>query len=150
MVLALGCLAAGVGPTAGVDTPENPAIEQDRKQYEGTWLVVSLQVNGVQASLADLEKITVVNRADGTWVVKFDGKEVGRGTSRIDPTQYPKAIDLTATEEGGKVTKFLGIYALAGDSRKVCFAPPGQDRPADFSSPPGSGHILVVLQRERK
>ena len=41
----------------------------------------------------------------------------------------------------------VGIYELGEKSRKLCFALPGKDRPTEFSSAPGSEHILVTFER---
>lgn len=73
-----------------------------------------------------------------------------QGTSQIDPTKTPKTVDLTITEGDGKGDVLLGIYEFEEEGRKVCFAQPGKERPAEFSSPPGSGRILARLKRVKK
>jgi hypothetical protein len=70
VVLVIGGLVAAAGLVALADTPDNQAIRQNRKKYEGTWRVVALEVNGVQAPETDARKITVTNGADGTWAVQ--------------------------------------------------------------------------------
>jgi len=129
------------------DDAKQEAIERDRRKIEGTWRVVSLKVNGNPAKEEDARKLTVVNGADGTWSVRSEGKEVSRGTSTFDPTQSPKTIDFTPSEGDAAGKEFLGIYELGEDSRRLCFAPPSEERPTEFSSPPGSGHILVMFER---
>jgi hypothetical protein len=42
-----------------------------------------------------------------------------------------------------------GIYALDENGYKVCFAPTGKPRPADFRSEPASGQSLQVWQRQK-
>ena len=150
MVLVIGWQVGAGGPVAAADTPENQAIKQDRKKYEGTWRVVALEVNGAKASEADARKMTVTNGADGAWAVTADGKEVWKGTSTIDPMNQPKTIDFVPTEGANAGQTYLGIYQIEGDARKLCFAPPGKDRPTEFASKPGSGHILVAFEREKK
>jgi uncharacterized protein (TIGR03067 family) len=59
-------------------------------------------------------------------------------------------VDLTETEGDAKGKTFRGIYEFGGDTRKVCLAPEGKDRPKEFSSKAGSGHILAVLKRVKK
>jgi uncharacterized protein (TIGR03067 family) len=59
-------------------------------------------------------------------------------------------MDATATNEPDKGQISLGIYEIAGDDYKVCFAPPGKDRPKEFSSKPGSGYILQVWKRAKE
>ena len=107
-------------------------------------------MNGVRASEADARKFTVTNGADGAWAVLADGKEVMKGTSTINPMNRPKTVDFVPTEGAGAGQTNLGIYEIEGDAQKVCFAPPGKDRPTEFASKPGSWHTLVALERERK
>jgi uncharacterized protein (TIGR03067 family) len=150
LVVVIGWLVATGGLVATADTPENQAVKQDRKKYEGTWRVTALDVNGVIMSESDARKFTVTNNADGAWAVKADGKEVWKGNSKIDPMNQPKTIDFVPTEGAHVGQTSLGIYEIEGDARKLCFAPPGKDRPAEFASKPGSGYILVAFEREKK
>ena len=131
------------------DDAKDEAIKKDRKQIEGTWRVVALEVNGNKVSDEDAKKITVVNGPDGTWSLHSEGKEISKGTNSFDPTKKPKTIDFTPTEGEGKGNLYLGIYELGENARKLCFVPPGQDRPREFSSMPGSDHILVTFERVR-
>jgi uncharacterized protein (TIGR03067 family) len=133
---------------AGGDAKDE-AIKKDRKQIEGTWRVVALEVNGNKANDEDAKKITVVNGPDGTWSLLSEGKEISKGTNSFDPTQKPKTIDFTPTEGEGKDSRYLGIYELGENARKLCFAPPGKDRPTEFTSTPGSEHILVMFERAK-
>lgn len=140
-----------VPPTkeAGQAKPREEAIKQDRKRIAGTWRVVALEVNGNKAMEEDARKLTVVNGSDGTWTLFSEGKEISKGTSTFDPTKKPKAIDFTPTKGEGKGKQYLGIYELGERTRKLCFAPPGKDRPAEFSSTPGSEYVLVTFEREK-
>jgi uncharacterized protein (TIGR03067 family) len=86
------------------DEAQDEAIKKDCKRYEGTWQVVALEVDGNKANEADGKKITVVNEADGKWAIQVDGKVIARGTSTINPTKKPMAVDLTVTEGDSQVT----------------------------------------------
>ena len=147
--LGLALLFALTTPLAAGDAGDE-AIKKERKRYEGTWQVVSLEVNGNKSAEEDAKKITVVNEADGKWAIEVEGKVVARGTSEIDPTKKPKTVDLTATEGDNKGKTSLGIYEFGEDSRKVCLAPAGKARPAEFSSTAANGHVLAVLKRMKK
>jgi uncharacterized protein (TIGR03067 family) len=134
---------------ARADDAKDEAIKKDRKLIEGTWRIVALEINGNKSSDEDAKKLTVVNGPDGTWTILSEGKEVAQGTNSFDPTRQPKTIGFTITEGGGKGNVHLGIYELGEKSRKLCFAPPGKDRPTEFTSTPGSEHILVTFEREK-
>lgn len=144
-----GVLLTATGAIASADEANDEAIKKDHKLIEGTWRIVALEINGEKSDEEDAMKLTVVNGSDGTWSVRSEGNEISKGTSTIDPTKKPKTIDLTPTEGGGKGKAHLGIYELGEKTRKLCFAPPGKDRPTKFSSTPGSEHILVTFEREK-
>lgn len=147
-LLAGACLAAAAANVLAADVKDE-AIQRDRRQIEGTWQVAALEINGNQAAAEDVKKFTVVNGADGTWTLFSEGNQISKGTSVFDPTQQPKAINFTPTEGDATGSEFLGIYELAADTRKLCFAPVGQARPAEFKSAPGSEHILVTFERQK-
>jgi uncharacterized protein (TIGR03067 family) len=142
-------LFTAIATIATADDAKEEAIKKERKQIEGTWRIVTLEVNGNKAMEEDAKKLTVVNGADGTWSLLSEDKEISKGTSTIDPMKKPKTIDFTATEGEGKGKQYLGIYELSEKTRKMCFAPPEKERPTEFSSMPGSGHILVTFEREK-
>ena len=144
-LLVVGTLVAAV---ASADDAKDKAIEKDRQRIEGTWQLTALKINGNQSKEEDIQELRVFNGADGTWIVRSEGKEISKGTSTFDPTTKPKAIDFTSTGGGGKGEKFLGIYKLGKNTRKLCFAPSGEDRPTEFSSTPENQHILVTFKRE--
>ena len=135
---------------AAAGDAKDEAIKKDRKKYEGTWRVVSLEVDGNKSAEDDAKKITVINEADGKWAIEVEGKVIARGTSEIDPAKKPRAVDLKVTEGDGKGQTALGIYEFGDDTRTVCLAQAGKDRPSEFSSKAGSGHILAVLMRVKK
>jgi len=68
-------------------------------------------------------------------------------SNAFDPTKSPKTIDFTIKEGDGKGNLHLGIYELGENTRNLCFAPPGKERPTEFTSKPGSQHILVAFER---
>jgi uncharacterized protein (TIGR03067 family) len=146
-ILGLGLILTAAPALASAADSKEEAVKKDRMKYVGSWQVVSLEIDGNKADEQDAKKIKVVNGADGTWFVEVDGQVIERGSSEIDPTKEPKAIDATITEgdDQGKTT--LGIYEIGDDERKVCYAKPGMDRPTEFSSPAGNGWVLLILKR---
>jgi len=128
---------------------QDAAIKKDRKQIDGTWRVVALEVDGNKVAEDVAKKLTVVNGSDGTWSLRSGDEEANKGTSTSDPTKKPQTIDFTITEGNGKGDQCLGIYELGEKTRKLCFPTTGKERPTEFSSAPGSGHILVTFEREK-
>jgi uncharacterized protein (TIGR03067 family) len=110
---------------------------------------VTLEVDGTKSMEEDVKKLTVVNGSDGTWSLRSEDKEISKGTSTFDAMKKPKTIDFMPTEGEGKGNQYLGIYELGEKTRKMCFAPPGKERPTEFSLMPGSEHILVTFEREK-
>lgn len=148
-LLVVGVLLPAMATIATADDAKDKAIKKDRKRIEGVWRIVALEINGNKAKEEDARKLTVVNGSDGAWSVRSEDKEISKGISTFDPTQKPKAIDFTPTEGGGKGNQHLGIYEIGKNTRRLCFAPPGKDRPTEFSSAPGSEHVLVTFEREK-
>jgi uncharacterized protein (TIGR03067 family) len=140
----VGVLIANI---AVAEDANDEASQKDRKRIEGTWQITALEIGGNKSKDEDVKKLTVVNGKDGAWSVRTEGKEISRGTSTFNPTQNPKNIDFTPTEGGGKGEQFLGIYELRKNTRKLCFAPSGKDRPTEFSSTPENQHVFVVFER---
>jgi uncharacterized protein (TIGR03067 family) len=150
LALGVGLLLTEIGFLMADSDAKDDAIKKDRKKYEGTWQVVSLEVDGNKTNEEDAKKILVINEVDGKWVIEVEGKVVERGTSVIDPTKKPKTVDLATTEGENSGKTVLGIYEFGDDTRKVCLAQSGKERPTEFSAPAGSGHILAVLKRVKK
>jgi uncharacterized protein (TIGR03067 family) len=123
--------------------------KKDRKQIEGTWRVVAIIFNGSNVNEAEAKKHNVVNGSDGTWSFRSEDQEISKGSSIFDPTKKLKTIDFTPTVGEEKDKHYLGIYELGEKTRRMCFAPPGKERPTEFSSTPGSEHILVTFEREK-
>ena len=146
-VLLMVGVSLGMAPVAWGEESAEKAMEQDRKQIEGTWRVVSLTMNGNQAQPEDAEKLAVVNTAGGKWSLHADGHEIAKGTSTFDPKATPKSIDFTITEGNSAGKQFVGIYELQEDTRKLCFGPTEIDRPKEFAAPEGSQFILVSFER---
>jgi uncharacterized protein (TIGR03067 family) len=127
----------------GGDKDKQKAIEQEWKLRNGTWEPVAVIDNGKEIPVPKDNKV-VLTYKDDQYADLLDGKVVGEGVSKIDPTQNPKALDIIP-KKGPTV---YAIYELKGDEYKVCLAlPPGAQRPKDFTSAPGSVHLLLTFKR---
>jgi uncharacterized protein (TIGR03067 family) len=126
---------------------EDDPAKKDLKKFEGIWQVTSLEINGNKADESDVKKMKVINKPDGVMAIEIDGNFSEHGQLKIYPTQKPKTVDLTVTEGTSKGKTMLGIYEFDGETRKVCYAEFGKERPTNFSAAEGTGRFLLVLKR---
>jgi uncharacterized protein (TIGR03067 family) len=138
--------------TAGLLLAANRQQDGDAKKelqtFQGTWMLVSAERDGKK--VPD-EKTRLVIMGNNYSLTQESSAVIGhKGTFVLDPSKKPKETEVKVTEGADKGKSFLGIYELTSDDYKVCFAPPGKDRPKDFTSKPGSGHLLQVWKRDKK
>jgi uncharacterized protein (TIGR03067 family) len=138
LVVAAGLLSA----------PKEEPAEQDIKKLEGSWVLASGTDDGKKLSGEALEN-TRLSIAGNRHTVKV-GETTYKGTHKLDATKRPKTIDISDTEGPFKGKTVLGIYELDGDQFRICYAPPGKDRPKDFSAKAGTGHRSHVWKRQKK
>jgi RNA polymerase sigma factor (sigma-70 family) len=144
--------AAGANPTQG-PAPRQPAggadppgagarPADDARLIQGVWQATDME-------FLDAPNAAARERLAGRcqWVVTAKGVTVRvagekrlEATYALDPTRTPRELDLTLTT--GPAPAYLGrtfpaIYALDGDTLKVCARLPGAARPADFARLPG-------------
>jgi RNA polymerase sigma factor (sigma-70 family) len=125
---------------------EQTKMKTDVEKLQGTWNIVTLEVDGakMEANLFKGAKIVMKGDAFTTFSMGAEYK----GTFKIDATKKPKQIDLMFTEGPEKGNTSLGIYELDGDIMKICLTIAKKDRPTEFATKPGSGLALETLKRE--
>jgi uncharacterized protein (TIGR03067 family) len=144
MVVAMVCLVAAIGRLSAADED----AKKELKSLQGTWKVTALTHDGKEAPKDAIEKMVLMVK-DDTYTLKMGGDEEESGTIKIDPSEKPKTIDFVIKKGKDKGKTQQGIYALEGDNLKCCMSEPGKDRPKALASKKESGHILVVLKREK-
>lgn len=122
--------------------------KDELKKLDGTYTMVSGEKDGKNVPEQTIKTAKLVIKGD-QHDVKI-GDVIFKGTHKIDPSKKPKTIDATDTEGPFKGKTVYGIYELDGGIFKVCFAKPGEDRPKEFSTKSGTGHILDVWKKEKK
>jgi uncharacterized protein (TIGR03067 family) len=149
LVIAALLVAAPAGMLAADDDARERAIRADRELMAGEWRLASVVRDGRRMDPTGMI-VTVVNGVDGRWHLLSEGLTIAEGFNGIDPTTTPKTLDLVgvqASVESLRGRQYLGIYDVTADTRRMCFAPAGRPRPDAFTSEPGSGRILVTLER---
>ena len=141
-VLAVGFLVAA-------DKPKDDAVKKEMKKLEGTWKVVSLEMNGNKFSEEQLNAVKKMVIKGNKYTIHLANNEVTM-TFKVDPSKKPKAIDSTYEDQNGETVKAKGIYELKGDTLKVCrTTKTDAKRPTKFASKADSGLILVVYKRAK-
>src|SRR5262249_43825337 len=132
-----------------------PARADDNKKeqvlFEGTWQVVSRELMGKKASEEEVKNLNtkVAIKDDKITVCSTEGGKdevLAEFTFKVDPTAKPRAIDISGTSGPQKDKTVLGIYEFTGDTLKVCFAPPMEKRPTEFTAAKDSEWLLVVYK----
>ena len=138
-------LTAGLSLAAGDGNKK--ALDMEYAKLEGTWQVVSLEVDGMKIPKETIKESKLIIKGK-----EFTMKEkvaTYKGTFSIDPSKKPKTIDVKFREGPEKGNTSLGIYELDGDDLKLCLSVTTKERPTEFSAKPKSGHGFEVLKREK-
>ncbi len=122
--------------------------KDELKRLEGSYTMVSSEEKG--AKLPEETVKTATLKIEGDKHTAKVGKVTIVGTHKVDATKKPAEIEASDTEGPYKGKTRLGIYKLEGDLFTFCFALPSKDRPEQFSTTSGTGHILVVWKKEKK
>lgn len=122
------------------------ADDKDTKQ-ESTWTYTSIVVDGKEMPADEVKEYTVT-LGETKYTVKKGNQVIEEGTHKHDTSKTPNWMDRTATSGENKGKTFLGIVEITGETAKVCWGAPGGDRPTEFSSKAGSGHVLATLKRK--
>jgi len=117
----------------------------ESSDFDGTWELTHFEREGKEVKL---QSSTRWIHAKGKFTVQRSDEVIAAGTSKLDPTQKPKAIDITYTDGPDKGKTFKGIYEVDGDTVKFCRAgSPDDPRPSEFKTKSGSRAFVSVYRR---
>jgi uncharacterized protein (TIGR03067 family) len=141
-VLAVGLLLAAE------DAGNGRAARKELTKLEGTWAMVSGEQEGKKIPEDVVKTAKLVIKGDRHTVTV--GDETFKGTHKVNPSKTPKQIDTMDTAGPFKDKTAYGIYEVDEDGLKVCFAPPGKERPKEFTTKSGTGVIFHVWKRHKE
>ena len=120
----------------------------DLDELQGTWVMVSMETEGHEVAAEDFKNWTAVYEQNR--VTLRDGDRVRRrGIITLDPSRKPKAINTWDQDGPYEDQTVPGIYDLEGDTLKLCFARPGQERPKEFTTKSGTAFLVCVYKRHK-
>jgi uncharacterized protein (TIGR03067 family) len=133
---------------SGALVAADKSATNDKARLQGTWRIVSVEIDKKPLSMDDLKDARLVVSGDHySFALGKDRLEI---TYKMDEGKKPKAIDLTIVEGPEKGKTYRGIYKLEGDTYTICRSTePNNERPTGFATQPGSGLMIVVWKRAK-
>jgi uncharacterized protein (TIGR03067 family) len=142
--LALGCLAFAVSVAAA--QPADEAVRREHQRLEGTWRVVSAEVQGTPIPPKEYRDLKLTFK-DGKFTARRGEEEPQEGAYTIDPTKNPREIDITRGKGTAPGEKQLAIYHPTGNLLKICSCVSGTERPTSFDTRDHAGWTMMTLRR---
>ena len=140
LTLLLACLVALAARAA-----------DDLKGMSGTWKLTQAELAGQPMPPVVLKSITM--KIDGSnylvVVLTEKGPSPDQGTIKLDSTASPKGMTVTGVEGPNAGKSFPAIYALDGDTLRICYDLSGAKRPIEFKTAPATKLYLVTYQRTK-
>jgi uncharacterized protein (TIGR03067 family) len=144
-IVAVFCILAATPLLRASDKDQG---EDDLSKIQGQWFVVSLEHGGHPTDPADFQGQSSIYEKN-RWTWKVGDRVVRRGIITLDSTRSPKAINTWDSDGPHEDETVPGIYQIEGDTLKLCFAQPGDKRPAKFTTKEGTGTVFVVYKRKK-
>jgi uncharacterized protein (TIGR03067 family) len=122
---------------------------QELQKFEGAWVLVSGERDGANIADEHVQKSTITWKGTAFVIeTPHQWREAMTGTIGVDPTKTPAEMHWVRDNGPDAGQRMLAIYEFMGDDQlRICFAPGDQERPKEFSTTAGSGHILHVWKR---
>ena len=134
--------------TAALLVTAEDAAKADLDRLQGTWQMVEMEAEGEAVPAEEIKTRTAVY--EGNRLKLCQGDTVRRrGIITLNPGRKPKAMNTWDQDGPYEDQTVPGIYELDGDTLKVCFARPGQERPKAFTTKEGTGVLVCVYKRQK-
>jgi uncharacterized protein (TIGR03067 family) len=115
------------------------------KGLQGKWTVTAGEEGGKPLAAADLKEATATIQGNRLTVRKAGRDEEMTFTTRDTGNKGEIDFVPSAGPDKGKTCK--GIYSLEGETLRIAFAPPGQERPKQFTTAKDSKQMAWTLKR---
>jgi uncharacterized protein (TIGR03067 family) len=122
------------------------SAKPDAERLPGVWNCVSAIRDGKPLPEETVKALRLTLTTD-KYKTELGQQVLFESTYRVDAAKKPKQIDIIGTEGANAGKSGQGIYLLEGNQFTLCHTMPGQERPTEFVSKPGSGVTLAVWKR---
>jgi uncharacterized protein (TIGR03067 family) len=141
-------LTAGLLSIASARCEEK--MESDNEKLAGVWTCTSAINDGKPLAEEIIRELRLTLTKDGGYKTERGKQVLFDSTYKLDSREKPKQIDMIGTEGEARGKTAPGIYALDGDTLKICYTMPGGKRPKEFESKPGSKATMAMWKRANK
>lgn len=131
-------------PRAGAG---DAALQADLKKMQGKWRATILEIDGKEPTPEEKNAAFELVIAGEKYVVSFGGKPLNQGTLKLGREGKTQTLDATHTAGPFKGMVQKGLYAFEGADFRVVFAKPGEKRPLEMKTSPGSQEVLMVYRK---
>ena len=126
---------------------EPPRTDLDALQ--GTWTLVAMETEGHDVDPEDFKDRTATY--EGNRLTLREGDRVRRrGIVTLDPDRKPRAVNTWDQDGPYEDQTVPGIYELQGETLKLCFARPGQERPKEFTTKSGTAFLVCTYKKQKR
>ncbi len=128
------------------------AAKKDLQKLQGSWRLTSGEKDGKKLADEDVKKSHITWKGQSaTLETPHQSSKKITATVTLDPTKSPRHMDWTRKAGPNAGKPMHAIYEFTGpDEYRVCFDPSGKERPKEFRTKSGSGHIMHVWKRVKK
>ena len=143
--LAVLCLV--LTPLAARAFPPAPdPVQKEEQKLAGTWLIASAEADGRPVPAKQVRGLKMTFKG-GKFTAQLGEEGKQEGTYKLNPATNPKQIDIL--HKTGPLAKRnqLAIYALTGNTLKVCSFGSDKERPDSFDTRGKTGCMLMTLRR---
>ena len=143
---------AGLFVAAVAEAKDNKIDQQELKRLQGTWVLVSGEMEGKKVASEAIEASRMTYSGDTiTLNTPHQSKQpITSKLKRLDPKKAPSEMEWVRSAGPGAGRTMQAIYEFDGmDTYKICFDPAGKGRPKEFATTSGGCKILHVWRRAK-